>query len=666
MLRRALRPLILGAVTTWLAAIGACSEQAPKPELVPACAEGCGPCEICEAGKCVAAKQGADCLDGQCYAGQCCTGCWDGANCHSGDQLSICGNAGNRCEDCSASKTSCLERACDLPCRFATVAVGRGSTYALRSDHRLYAWGSGQLGQLGLGAVTNMDVASPTEVTTSQRWRRLAAGATHACALVSGDELYCWGNNGKGQLGLGDAVARLVPTRINSEILFAQIAAEGQSSCAIDRQAALQCWGDNAAGQLGMGADAPASLAVPTPVGTESDWLHIAVGSGYACGIRAPGSLYCWGTNTASRLGVGSSDATLVQSLPKRVGSDSDWTSIVLGTKHACAIKSDASLHCWGDNSHGQLGTGDRAHQSAPARIGSSHWHEVALGDSHSCGIDTLGSLFCWGVANSGTAASDQLSPLAVAQDQPYVTVSARANITCAVTGDGTLKCWGDNSTFATGNSTSAIVSGPKSTCIAVASAPMSDGAVDAGVGNGPDAGGTPVVTCPATPDCSSSVCAGKSCGEQGQVCAGGVCSCPSGQSREANCSDGKDDDCDGQVDCTDSDCATAQCGAESYHRCCGGTCVDTSTNVAHCQGCGLACASGQSCSRITDGSGARGHCTCVGNANCPHNPGQICRAGNGDGQDGLCACDVVSQGNSGCASGQTCSNVAKANFCHY
>src|SRR5262249_21779020 len=119
-------------------------------------------------------------------------------------------------------------------------------------------------------------------------------------------------------------------------------------------------------------------------------------------------------------------------------------------------------------------------------------------------------------------------------------------------------------------------------------------------------------------------------------------------------------------VDCTLAVCDTKQCGAAATQRCCNRACVDTTTNASHCQGCGLACAAGQRCTPIVDTSGSRGHCTCTGTGDCPKQPTQICRAANGDGKDGLCACDVANTGRAGCATGQVCVDVPAANFCHY
>lgn len=173
--------------------------------------------------------------------------------------------------------------------------------------------------------------------------------------------------------------------------------------------------------------------------------------------------------------------------------------------------------------------------------------------------------------------------------------------------------------------------------------------------------------SCPTPVDCALAACNGVSCGANGLVCKSSMCACPGGQAKESTCGDGVDNDCDGMKDCADPDCARLQCGASTNQRCCGTTCVNTETDPANCQGCGLACAAGQTCQRIVDASGTRGACTCAGTTSqCPKYPAQVCRVGNGDGQDNLCACDFANHGNAGCAEGQVCADVPAANFCRY
>lgn len=180
-------------------------------------------------------------------------------------------------------------------------------------------------------------------------------------------------------------------------------------------------------------------------------------------------------------------------------------------------------------------------------------------------------------------------------------------------------------------------------------------------------AGGAAPTTCPATVDCALSVCDGKACGANGRKCISRACSCPGGATRETSCSDGADNDCDGAVDCADSDCPErTQCGSAANSRCCGGACVNTESDPNNCQACGSKCASGKSCVLLSDSYARRGHCQCAGtNSLCPghksSSPTIICRTDTPNAN--LCAQEAASV----CPAGQTFVDVSGGpNFCHY
>ncbi len=80
---------------------------------------------------------------------------------------------------------------------------------------------------------------------------------------------------------------------------FSQVASAGDHGCAVRGDGALFCWGDNGVGQLGLGMGQPGTRA-PVQVGA-APWTQVAVasrfgtGGGYSCGIQKDGSLWCWG-----------------------------------------------------------------------------------------------------------------------------------------------------------------------------------------------------------------------------------------------------------------------------------------------------------------------------------------------------------------------------------
>jgi len=115
-----------------------------------------------------------------------------------------------------------------------------------------------------------------------------------------------------------------------------------------------------------------------------------------------------------------------------------------------CAICSGGALWCWGGNGYGQLGDGTRTNRSTPVRVGArvgikDTWKTVSTSGGHTCAIHGDGSLWCWGdnmygQLGDGTGIT-RISPVKVA-DKSWKEVSAGEHRTCAVRKDGTLWCW--------------------------------------------------------------------------------------------------------------------------------------------------------------------------------------------------------------------------------
>jgi len=131
-------------------------------------------------------------------------------------------------------------------------------------------------------------------------------------------------------------------------------------------------------------------------------WKSAEAGHYHTLGIRSDGSLWAWGSNISSQLGLGNTQS---RHSPARVGSDSDWVTACAGGYHSLGIRSDGSLWSWGENYHGQLGqgVGDTQYRHIPTRVGSdSNWDMISAGRYHSLGIRLNGALWAWGI--NGTA----------------------------------------------------------------------------------------------------------------------------------------------------------------------------------------------------------------------------------------------------------------------
>ncbi len=310
----------------------------------------------------------------------------------------------------------------------------------------LYCWGDNARGQLGLGDTGSH--LSPTRVGVLGDWARVAAGGTHSCALRSDGSVYCFGANDIGQLGTTGLGQSLTPAQVALPSAVTDIVTEVNHVCAIATDGALICWGENFEGEIGQG-DAPpfVSQFAPIEVGTDHDWFAADTGQGDTCGLRGPGDLYCWGRNTSSQLGLG--DGAPAQTrLPTRVG-DGAYSHIHAGQDHTCGIRTDGSLYCWGTNQSGNLGTGDRTSHSSPIQIGTkSDWLEISLDTFHSCAIDRAQQLYCWGRNVEGQLGvgdtDDRLSPTLVA-GVGFAQVAVGRFHTCALKADDSVWCTGAN-----------------------------------------------------------------------------------------------------------------------------------------------------------------------------------------------------------------------------
>ncbi|MFC1641418.1 RCC1 domain-containing protein [Myxococcota bacterium] len=701
-------PLLVAASAVALGS--ACAGEDGPGEWLERCSETCGPCETCREDTCEPAPEGSACWDGTCYEGSCCMGCWNGTVCREGTSRAACGTRGADCVPCSGSDSTCVNGTCTPACQFADVSVGRDMACAVTVEHLLTCWGAGASVLFG-GAEAPL---SPTLVSASARFAHAVVGYQHACGQTRDGSLWCWGDNQHGQLGWGrpDVLSSLA--RVSDRTGWLRVAAGEAHTCAIGDDSSLWCWGRNTNGELGQqddpGQQGDQDQSRPgqgeggqgqsdwlgmglqrAQVGTSSDWVDVGVGRWHSAGVRQSGDLYSWGRNASGVLGTGSADEELVQPTPTPVPGDNDWAQVQVGAVHTCALDRDERLYCWGSNDHGQLGLGDQEVRSIPTSVGSRQWRSVSAGERHSCGITGDGELFCWGDPAQGqlglgsqeldSEAGGEESPTRVGTRDGWRHVSAGADTTCALDEDSRLYCWGANElgVVGTGDASAHLV--PTAVCVlsedSAEGSGGAGGADDAGGNN--DAGSTSEGAggaaraaegdgCPEEIDCSLVACDGVGCGGNGRVCRERVCACPTGRTTEADCENGSDDDCDGAIDCHDSDCQRAQCGNSALDRCCDGDCVSL-TSDDHCGACGIECGSGSQCRQNPD-HGNHYVCSCTTNAQCV-NLGYGSLATCYPDSDLHCNCqcpDNAATCAGQCAGGATChdGDTAGINYCAY
>jgi alpha-tubulin suppressor-like RCC1 family protein len=334
------------------------------------------------------------------------------------------------------------------------VVAGDQHVCALTSDGSAYCWGYNGKGQLGDG--TNTDRKVPTLVSGSTKFARLAAGRYFTCGLTSAGATWCWGDNSAGQLGNGatgaggDTANKNAPVLVGGNIALQSIVTGQNHVCGLAAAGAAYCWGSYPSGQLGN-----ASGADQTAPGRSAATLALKMlalgGDNHTCGlITTDGSAYCWGNNTFGQLGDGKK-SNAGQRDPSAVTGGLKFTTIALGRTHTCGLIADGSAYCWGSNAQGQLGDGTVDERLAPVKAAPAlKFNSLTAGDSQTCGVTSDGAAYCWGnnafgQLGSGTAGGQQTAAVAVTGGVKFASVSGGEEFTCGIATDKTVYCWGSN-----------------------------------------------------------------------------------------------------------------------------------------------------------------------------------------------------------------------------
>ncbi len=430
----------------------------------------------------------ADCSAVQCgdgtlnaKAGELCDDGGESASCDADCTAPACGDglanaaAGEVCDDGDAV----FGDACSPLCLATPIALAPGSGHvcALYADKSVHCWGRASWGQLGQGNKLNLG-DQPGElpakaVDVGGTPVQLRSGENHTCARLDTGDVRCWGYNGYGQLGtgddnsLGDVPGELPPPSIALGAKALAIDTGGNNTCAIVTGGAVHCWGYHMWGQLGY--TEPAGKYKPdgkTVVGVASA-VQLALGDSHSCALLADGTVRCWGFNAEGQLGlenannVGGQWGGLPTPAIKLDTKDDPIQQIVAGARHNCVLLTSGKVRCWGYNNFGQVGgyfadprVGDKPGDMPPPDVDlGGPAGQIAAGQAHTCALMKSRKVKCWG--KGGANGYPGLDAINTAQEMPppdvdlggeVASVSSHiGDFTCALLGDGAVRCWGSN-----------------------------------------------------------------------------------------------------------------------------------------------------------------------------------------------------------------------------
>lgn len=267
-------------------------------------------------------------------------------------------------------------------CPWSSIAVSGDAAFAIRDPGgALDCWG----GDFSSGEALCGNVSASTFLAIS-------GDELDACGVRTTGVLECWGSD------LFNVVSG-VPAGSS----YTGVATGYDAACAIGAAGAVTCWGDGTGG---------ANWVAPSA----SAFSQISGGQNGFCGIKTGGALECFGDVGP---GASSGKPLLVSGLP--AGTGYKQVDAIFNT--ACAVKSDDTLVCWGNNNN--------AINTEPGGT----FTDVATNEWSGCGITTAGAISCWG--------SDTDEYPGVPGSGSYVALDAWTCSYCALTSTGDVVCWG-------------------------------------------------------------------------------------------------------------------------------------------------------------------------------------------------------------------------------
>lgn len=185
----------------------------------------------------------------------------------------------------------------------------------------------------------------------------------------------------------------------------------------------------------------------------------IAPGQAHNCALQTDGSVLCWGDDSFGQLGNG--DVLFNDQLvPRRVLGLPDAVAVASGSFFACALRETGVVICWGNNQNGELGGASAELSSAsPLTVsGITAAVQVSVGSDHACALLNDQTVQCWGNNDHGQLGNgstvDANIPVAVTGLTGAIAVNAGALMSCAILADNSVRCWGANGNGQLGNGT--------------------------------------------------------------------------------------------------------------------------------------------------------------------------------------------------------------------
>jgi alpha-tubulin suppressor-like RCC1 family protein len=333
---------------------------------------------------------------------------------------------------------------------------GAGHTVILKSDGTVWTVGDNASGQIGDDNSPTDRKHPPYQVSGLTDIIAVAVGGSHTLALTSTGNVYGWGLNTSGQVGIGNTTSpQETPQQLSLSNIVA-IAAGATHSVALDSSGNAYTWGKDDKGQIGDSTNGTSNKVSPWTALTGV--AAIAAGQEFTLFVKTDGTVYGTGENTNYQLGTGINNSD--QTAPVQMSGITTAIAAAGGERHSIILLSGGTVKAVGEGESGALGTGSTSDATTPVSVSTlTNITAIAAGADHTLARESDGTVWAWGANFYGQVGNDNkptnaTSPVELTSLSSITKIGAGREHSIAVSSSGVVYTFGQNFNYELGDGT--------------------------------------------------------------------------------------------------------------------------------------------------------------------------------------------------------------------
>ncbi|XP_077002157.1 X-linked retinitis pigmentosa GTPase regulator isoform X2 [Tamandua tetradactyla] len=285
------------------------------------------------------------------------------------------------------------------------LSCGDEHSALVTGNNKLYMFGSNNWGQLGLGSKLTMCKPTCVKALKPEKVKFAACGRNHTLISTEGGNVYAAGGNNEGQLGLGDTEERNTFQLISfftSQYKIKQLSAGSNTSAALTEDGELFMWGDNSEGQIGLQNITNVCVPHQVTIGKSISWISCGY---YHSAFVTKGELYTFGEPECGKLGLPNEQLTNHRTPQLVPGISEKVIQVACGGGHTVVL-TEKAVYAFGLGQFGQLGLGTFIFESSEPKV-IEHIKDkkichISCGENHTALITDIGLMYTFGDGRHG------------------------------------------------------------------------------------------------------------------------------------------------------------------------------------------------------------------------------------------------------------------------